>query len=506
MNESNIEYLKNNFEYKENEDGTYTITGLQNNLLTEIVIPDGVTNIESGAFRKAGLLENLILADSVKVIDKGAFVGCFHLKKVTLPKRLTEIPEMLFANTNIQNIIIPNSVKVIGKGAFCFCDRLENVVLPKKLTYIADGLFANCEILRSINIPSGITYIGKKAFYDCKNLKVINFEGKKAQWKSIVANYDCKDYLEYHCDICCSDGTIKALFKNKFYYKNNKDGTLTITGLKDKSLTDIVIPDGVTHISKNAFIFSDLKNIILPETLRRIGDNAFEFFKGEQIILPKYINYIGKNSFAQSNLTDITFNNDVHIYDYAFFNSENLKCVTLNNYQKIGKDAFECCNNLKQVYFDGNIKDWCDSYTSKYFLSSPLCNGADLYLKLSPEDDYKCLTNLIIPNDVCIIEENTFLGCKNIKTADLKNGITSIGDSAFRLCENLTEITLPDSIILIDSYAFADSTNLKDIIFNGTKKNWNDVIKKFEWNRNIEECTVHCSDGDIVEHYTKNEE
>ncbi|MBR6902956.1 MAG: leucine-rich repeat protein [Clostridia bacterium] len=51
----------------------------------------------------------------------------------------------------------------------------------------------------------------------------------------------------------------------------------------------------------------------------------------------------------------------------------------------------------------------------------------------------------------------------DIKTVEIKNGVTSIGGCAFYDCTSLTNITIPDSIILIDGLAFENCKSLESI-------------------------------------------
>ena len=55
--------------------------------LTEVIIPDGVTEIGNSAFRCCGNLRKVVIPKSVTEIGKYAFAVCYDLEEVTLPEK-----------------------------------------------------------------------------------------------------------------------------------------------------------------------------------------------------------------------------------------------------------------------------------------------------------------------------------------------------------------------------------------------------------------------------------
>lgn len=54
------------------------------------------------------------------------------------------------------------------------------------------------------------------------------------------------------------------------------DDGKTVTGVKDKAMTDCIIPDGVTDIGDEAFsCCRSLTSITIPNSVTSIGDEAF---------------------------------------------------------------------------------------------------------------------------------------------------------------------------------------------------------------------------------------
>jgi hypothetical protein len=78
-------------------------------LVTDLVIPYGVTRIESDAFRFFTTLRSIMIPDTVTSIGNGAFYGCVGLTEV----------------------IIPDSVDRIETGAFYGCVNLIRISIPR---------------------------------------------------------------------------------------------------------------------------------------------------------------------------------------------------------------------------------------------------------------------------------------------------------------------------------------------------------------------------------------
>jgi hypothetical protein len=92
------------------------------------------------AFRDSGLL-TLDLPDGVENIQMGAFHNCSGLTNVRIPPLIGKIPEM----------------------AFCGCSGMFSLELPEGMTRIRTNVFSNCRSLRNVVAIPWIACVGELA-------------------------------------------------------------------------------------------------------------------------------------------------------------------------------------------------------------------------------------------------------------------------------------------------------------------------------------------------------
>lgn len=227
---------KNMFAYSENDDGTVTITGgnivtpkleipaelegkkvsaigmnafTGNNVITDLVIPEGVTTLNWYSFNTCRNLETVTLPDSLEFIDSWAFERCSKLKTINVPANVTRINGGAFAqNSSMTSITcdpanknyvsvngvlftkdmkelvaypggiqggytVPATVNHIGDAAFYGALGLDSVTILGNLDFIGFEAFAECSKLTDVAIRDGVNYVGYWAFRGCDGIKTL---------------------------------------------------------------------------------------------------------------------------------------------------------------------------------------------------------------------------------------------------------------------------------------------------------------------------------------------
>ncbi len=143
-------------------------------VVEELIIPEGVTSIDNGAYKDCTFLKSVIIPEGVTSIGDNAFSGCSRLTSITIPEGVTSIGNNAFRTcSRLTNITIPSSVTSIGDNAFSGCSGLTSITIPEGVTSIGDSAFEGCDGLTSITIPESVTNIEDYAFYACSGLTSI---------------------------------------------------------------------------------------------------------------------------------------------------------------------------------------------------------------------------------------------------------------------------------------------------------------------------------------------
>lgn len=233
-----------------------------------------------------------------------------------------------------------------------------------------------------------------------------------------------------------------------------------LTGIKDPSLTQVVLPAEVKSIASGAFWNSHIESLVLneglesielqafsgsqklasvvfPASLKEIGEHAFEdcvaltevdlsktalqeissdAFRETRVEKGYFACFIEKNRFA--GLFRYTSGRGCklqEIDDEAFRGVAELTSVTLsNNMQRIGYQAFSDCEQLTKVAYVGEMKT------------------ADCMVEIGAFQNCTSLTSFAFPQSLSEVQGWTFIGCGKLKEIILPKSVKKVGDQALR--------------------------------------------------------------------------
>ena len=230
------------------------------------VIPAYTEHIGNGAFKNMGV-ESIVLPDSIISIEDEAFFQNDRLTRVTLPQGLTVVGRRAFACcAALETVELPDTLVSLEAGAFGYCTALQAVELPDEITSVRSRVFTCCTRLREVSFGAGLESISLDAFELCTELERITVSDENPNFKSVN---DGKFLLTKTGETLVLGGVDGKIPDG---VKTIADGAfLGRTGLKE-----IIFPDGLERIGENAFMeCAGLTELKLHRGLKEIGDRAF---------------------------------------------------------------------------------------------------------------------------------------------------------------------------------------------------------------------------------------
>ena len=146
---------------------------LDEKLVTELIIPENISSIESYAFSGCSSIVSAKLPNGISEIKEAAFNCCSNLISVTIPMGVTKIGDQAFRScTSLTSVNLPESITSIGVFAFHSCRNLTSVIFPQNVTVIDRAAFAYCDNLTEVIFNSN-PQLGSLAFPE-NTIKLLN--------------------------------------------------------------------------------------------------------------------------------------------------------------------------------------------------------------------------------------------------------------------------------------------------------------------------------------------
>ncbi|MCM8872364.1 MAG: leucine-rich repeat domain-containing protein [Paludibacteraceae bacterium] len=263
------------------EIGSWAFSGCT--ALETVNLPDGLTAIELRAFYGCtSLKSDIVVPEGVTELGYGVFGHCSSLTNVTLPSTLTSIGDLLFYDcSSLESVNIPESVTNIGREAFRDCANLTGTIsIPSTMTEIPARAFYGCTSVTKFVIPETVVKIGAYAFGTCTALESINLPNSLTE----IGNYTFRDCPSLTGDITVPASVTKlgkGLFSGctglenvKILANITKIDTLMFAGCT--SLVNVDYPASVNTICFEAFKgCTSLKDIVLGANITALDNRAF---------------------------------------------------------------------------------------------------------------------------------------------------------------------------------------------------------------------------------------
>ncbi|MBP5255399.1 MAG: leucine-rich repeat protein [Lachnospiraceae bacterium] len=212
-------------------------------------------------------IEKIFIPDTIRVLGDECFDSCYSLAEVRLSANLEEIGFAAFRHCIIERIDLPDSLKVIGRNAFDDCTHLSEVRLGSGLEQIQRYAFVN-NIFTELVIPENVRNLEPEFIRGCDQLE--KFTVKEGNETYHSAGNCIIETASKTLVAGCNSSVIPA------------DGSVTAIGAyafaRSRTITELVIPEGVTRIGEEAFIYAEsLKKVTLPASLKTVERAAFYY-------------------------------------------------------------------------------------------------------------------------------------------------------------------------------------------------------------------------------------
>jgi len=422
--------------------------------LKSIDMPATVEVIGDYAFSGTAFTE-FDLGPSLKTIGASAFEGV-PLTVLYLPDSLRTIGDSAFADCELQGVTLNNGLETIGEYAFGYCSSIVRIVIPDTVTSIGESAFVGCTSITSVKIGAGMTYV--PGLFSTSPIIAYEVSGKCTAYtvdNGILYSADMSKLLAYpmmkNADSFAVPAKVKVIGAYAFYLnpfitsisgQNVTDveesafagcmnlATVDFPSLKTIgetafyfcSLSNYVIPAGVTDIGIGAFRSSGVSSFVVSEDNTEFAAKAGILYSkdlctlvmypdryDESFTVPDTVTAIGNGAFAMSKLSKVTFPSTLEtIGDYAFMGS-NISEVTIPaSVTLIGEYAFTMTFGLNKVVIE-----------------TPTTNIGQAVFAMS-----------------------------TVSEVEFKDGVTTIGESMFSVTR-ITNVVLPESVGIIMDYAFS---------------------------------------------------
>lgn len=486
----------------------------------DVVIPDGVTFISTGAFSNCKDITSITLPATVAYVEDNAFYGCdavasfkvaadsTYYKAIdgvlftadggtlvcypagssateyTVPEDVTAIAQRAFAyNRVLTSVTMNDGLLEIGSKAFLQCSAITDIIVPDTVTTIGSEAFADCIGANTLVLSDSTVSVGGAAFAGLANVEALTLAGDLSD----MSHSDFRSFAsvkELTVDESLSAMDIIGFMhlkgaEQKVFEEGNgwikheadciisADGTELLLYLPMEDATLCTVPDGVTVIGTSAFEGAELlEEVVLPQSLERIESNAFCGMSALKAInLHSGIKYLSDGAFEGSDGVNEQLN--------AFYESYMPPIENEDDEPSTEEEPSE------------------DEPSQE--AGAVLSSDGKVLLGYNPgAEEVLCK----VPEGVEVISDGAFSGWDYLEEIVLADSIREISDDAFGDCGNVIKITLSGDFATVNSSVFSSLNGVVTVVLADGLVNFD--ITALHCFKNLQEAVIEENNGQFV--------
>ena len=425
---------------------------------SDIIIPDGVVEIDSGACENCKV-DFLNLPDSIEKIWEGAFSGT-HIKHIVASDAVFSIAwDALDSKQRFETCssMIEADVKIMDV-VLDYCTKSEKI-LDEIIKYDRDELLA-------------VVLEPKKTMPLDKLEKLMANSPNSPKTRVVLLDYKNKNY---------SQEKVEDIKQAKIELE------LGIRGRTDEEWKEII---SLKPYDKKGWIITsytgDEINVVLPDTI-----------DGKPIVA------IGEMAFSPEQRQSAEVKNA---------RKQIVSIKIPEGISVIENWAFYCCKNLNELHLPASVKKMeASALVGCPYLTNVSINDKNSTYHISEnciihtkkKNLIFCFDGCTIPADdsVVTIGDMAFGARENLTEVVIPNGITSIGKKVFLNCTNLTSVRIPEGVSSLAEETFYGCKKLNSIMIPNTVKRISSYAMSIHHSKKL---TIHASSGSYAEQYAKN--
>ena len=313
--------------------------------MVDLVIPEGVENIQTYAFYQCTSIKSVFIPNSVKTVGQNAFLGCTGIESLNVPfvgqtATANQKVSWMFgeaAKSSLKEVTVRGNVAIgdnafdshvalekvtlsaatsIGYRAFYDCISLRGIDIPDSCTSIGNYAFYSCSLLADVEFSNNLLSIGDNAFYDCTSLKKLVFPdslesiGNAAFWSneglySVTLGKNLTSIGSNAFNLCTklveviNLSSLPITVGSSDYGRVAYYAELVVTDEEDRAYREegnFLVGETDTDKVLKSYIGSD-EYVVIPDGFTVIAPSAFAFTNVRRVEIPDSVTSIGEEAF-----------------------------------------------------------------------------------------------------------------------------------------------------------------------------------------------------------------